>query len=78
MLTQENKLELIGLSTLAIQEREKLRRTEAAICGFLKCHGVDETDADNWAGELTYKEGDDPTAAVERVLGILELEVEPE
>lgn len=76
MLTQENKLELVGLSTLAITERDKLHRTEAAICGFLKRHGVDETEAENWAGELTYNEGDDPVAAVERVLKRLDLEVE--
>jgi hypothetical protein len=78
MLTQENKLELVGLATLGIQERDKLRRTEAAICGVLKRHGVNESDADSWAGELIYNEGDDPVMAVDRVLGILELEVEPE
>lgn len=77
-MIESEKLQLIGLATLVIEERKKLDRTEAAICGFLKEHGVDETDAQNWAGELVYNEGDDPAAAVERVLGVLDMKVEAE
>lgn len=76
MLTQDDKLKLVGLATLGIAERDKLRRTEGAICGFLKEHGVDESRAEDEAGELTYNEGDDPVAAVDRVLRGLGLEVE--
>lgn len=76
MLTQDDRLHLIGLTALVIEERKKLDRTEAAICGFLKQHGVDEHEAHSWAGELVYNEGDDAEAAVERTLTVLDLEVE--
>lgn len=78
MLTQDDKLKLMGLVSLVIEERKKLDRTESAICGFLKEHGVNESDASSWAGELVYNEGDDPQVAVDNVLRILGLEVEAE
>lgn len=70
-LTQEERLVLAGLTALAIEERKKLNNTESAICGFLKRHGVDETEAENWAGELVYSEGDDPIKAANSVLACL-------
>lgn len=76
MLTKERKLGLLGLVTLAITERGRLNRTEEAICGLLKLCGVEDTDAETWSGELVFNEGDDAIVATERVLGILELEVE--
>jgi len=74
-MTESEKLQLVGLATLVIEERKKLDRTEASICAFLKEHDVDETDAQNWAGELVYNEGDDPAVAVERILSVLDLKV---
>jgi len=75
-MTQNDKLVLVGLTALVMGEREALDRTEAAIQKFLEGQGVSEDDARSWAGELVYNEGDDPIVAVDRVLGILELEVE--
>lgn len=80
-MTQNEKLVLVGLIALvngsaAIAECEALDRTETAIQKFLEGQGVSEDDARIWAGELVYNEGDDPIAAVDRALGILELEVE--
>lgn len=75
-LTQEERLVFVGLASLVIEERKQLDRTEGGIVGFLKKHGVDETQASNWAGELVYNEGDDPIKAADSVLESLGLEVE--
>lgn len=75
-LTQEERLVFVGLASLVIEERKQLDRTEAAVVGFLKKHGVDERQASNWAGELVYNEGDDPIKAADSVLAALDLEVE--
>ena len=77
-LTQEERLVLVGLTALALEERKKLNNTESAVCAFLKQHGVDETDAENWVGELIYNEGDDPIKAADSVLASLGLKVEAE
>lgn len=76
MMTQERKLALLGLVTLAIAERSRLNRLEETICGLLKLCGVGNLDAETWAGELVYNEGDEPIAAVNRVLDVLDLKVE--
>ena len=76
-LTQEERLVFVGLAALVIEERKQLDKTEAGIVGFLKKHGVDETQAQNWVGELVYNEGDDPIKAADSVLDSLDLEVEP-
>lgn len=75
-LTQEERLVLVGLTALALEERKKLNSPEGAVCGFLKRHGVDETTAKGWAGELVYNEGDDPIVAADSVLASLGIEVE--
>lgn len=73
-ITAEERLGFVGLAALAIKERKQLDRTEGSIVGFLKKHGVDETKASNWAGELVYNEGDDPIKAADSVLESLGIE----
>lgn len=75
-LTKNQYNELLGLATLALGRRQELNSIEGSICGFLKARGVEETDADTWSGELVFNEGDDPVAAVRRILDVLDLEVE--
>lgn len=74
MLTEERKLGLIGLVTLAITERKRLNRTEAAICGLLKLVGIAEREAEDAAAEVTYNAGGEPIAAAEELLKTLGLE----
>lgn len=75
-ITQEDRLVLVGLASLVIEERKQLDKTESGIVGFLKKHGVEERSASNWAGELVYNEGDDPVVAADSVLKALDIEVE--
>lgn len=78
MLTQNDRLILIGLTSVVIRQRRDVDYTEGIIQKVLESHGVDAENARTWAGEIAYNEGDDPIAAVESVLATLELEVEPE
>lgn len=76
MLTTNQYHKLLGLATLAIGRRQELSAIEKSLCGFLEARGVDEPDADTWAGEAVYNEGDDPVEATKRILDVLNLEVE--
>lgn len=77
MLTQDDRLILIGLASIVIRQRRDVNYTEGIIQKVLESHGVDVENARMWAGEIVYNESDDPIAAVEGVLRALELEVEP-
>lgn len=77
MITQTDYYVLIGLTTAGISKRQDANLMQDELEKYLKKIGVSDDDAYNWAGELVYNEGDDPAAAVARVVEHLELEVEP-
>lgn len=78
MLTQDDRLILIGLTSVVIRQRRDVDCTEGIIQKAFESHGVGTENARMWAGEVAYNEGDDPIAAVESALATLKLEVEPE
>lgn len=77
MLTQDDKLILIGLTSIVLQQRKDIAYTETIIQKTFESHGVSPKDSETWASEIAYNEGDDPIEAVNRVLSVLDLEVEP-
>lgn len=78
MISKSNHITLIGLTTIGIQKRQEASNAEDALRQELVGCGASDSDAETWAGELIYNEGDEAARAVDRVLGILGLEVEAE
>jgi LDH2 family malate/lactate/ureidoglycolate dehydrogenase len=78
VLNETDKMTLVGLAAVVIRQRKDVDYTEKIIQRVLESHGVSEEDARTWTGELTYNEGDDPVEAVNRILDVLNLEVESE
>lgn len=76
MISKSDYYVLIGLTAAGISKRREANLMQDELEKYLKQLGVSDEDAYNWAGELVYNEGNEAAAAVERVLGILELEVE--
>lgn len=74
ILTQSDRLKLLGLATLGIAERKQLNRTEKIVQETLESLGISSSDAESWAGELVYNEGDDPIEAAESAMIGLGLE----
>lgn len=78
MISKSDHVTLVGLTTIGIQKRQESSNAEDALRQVLVGCGVSDSDAETWAGELIYNEGDEAARAVDRVLGILDVEVEAE
>lgn len=76
MISKQNYYVLVGLTAAGINKRREANLMQDELEKYLKECGVGDSDAYNWAGELVYNEGDEAAAAVDRVLTVLELEVE--
>lgn len=78
MISKSDHVTLVGLTTIGIQKRQESSNAEDALRQVLVGCGVSDSDAETWASELIYNEGDEAARAVDRVLGILDVEVEAE
>jgi hypothetical protein len=80
MISKSDHVTLVGLTTIGIQKRQESSNAEDALRlrQVLVGCGVSDSDAEMWAGELIYNEGDEAARVVDRVLGILDVEVEAE